>query len=86
MGIAHSSGLPEMKNVALDGWSNIVMHISGVKAKASRRIDLPGMRTIMSSHSKSIQDCLNKFQSSIRSPKGMLPMQLEHLFDINLSN
>lgn len=84
MGIAHSSVLPEMKNVALDGWSNMGLHISGVKEKASQsfinfrqkqclngRIDLPDMRSIMSSHSKSIQDCLKKFQNHIHSPKGM---------------
>ncbi|XP_017232671.1 cadmium-induced protein AS8 isoform X3 [Daucus carota subsp. sativus] len=83
MGIAHSSGLPEMKNVALDGWSNMGLHISGVKEKASQsfinfrqkqcmngRVDLPDVRTIMSSHSKSIQDCLKKFQNHIHPPKG----------------
>ncbi|XP_074332097.1 cadmium-induced protein AS8 isoform X4 [Apium graveolens] len=74
--IAHSTALPEMRNVALDGWSNIGLHVSGVKEKASRslinlrhkqhtngRIDFPDLRTIM-------QDCLKKFQSKNRPPKG----------------
>ncbi|PSR91355.1 Cadmium-induced protein [Actinidia chinensis var. chinensis] len=72
--IARSSGLLSLKNVSASGWSNIVPNITDVQTKVLERfsslkhkdscnemVDLSEMRSIMSTHTRSILDNLRNF-------------------------
>lgn len=79
--IVRSSGLLlDMKNVAMDGWNNIGVQIAGFKEKSSakftsfrheqplhKQVELPNMKSIMSSHSMSVLDCIEKFKNRFSS-------------------
>lgn len=81
MDIARSSGLPDMRNVTADGWNNIGLRITDLRGKANERstsfkheqsldkqMDLWNIRSILSSRSQSVLQCLEKFQSRFRHP------------------
>lgn len=84
MELARSSGLLDMRNVTIDGWSNIGLQITGLKGKASgrstsfkheqsldKRVDLLNVKSVMSSHSMPVLDCFEKFKSRFfHPPKG----------------
>ncbi|XP_057478759.1 cadmium-induced protein AS8 isoform X2 [Actinidia eriantha] len=72
--IARSSGLLGLRNVSASGWSNIAPHITEVQTKVLERfssskhkdscnemVDLSAMRSIMSTHTRSILDNLRNF-------------------------